>query len=738
MAVVSSEKSIHAFLKEIWGYDEFRPLQKESINCVLDGRDSLTVLPTGGGKSLCFQVPALCREGLAVVVSPLISLMKDQVDALQACGVSAAFVNSTQSPDEKRQVAEQIRRGDLKLLYVAPERLLSGKTLDFLMNSNVSFFAIDEAHCISNWGHDFRPEYRGLSILKDQFASATVHAYTATASEAVRKDICSQLGLENPSVLVGDFDRPNLVYRMLRSNNRLGQVMEVVERHKGESGIVYCISRKEVEKVALALERMGVTALPYHAGLEDSVRKANQDKFIKEQCDVIVATVAFGMGIDKSNVRYVVHAGMPKSIEHYQQESGRAGRDGLESECILIYSGGDVVTWKKIMEGDSREAYEGAVRSLNSLSDLCTGTSCRHRSLVEYFGQDYTQENCGACDVCLDELDLVDDPITLSQKILSCVLRLHERYGAGHTANVLVGSTEARIKQNGHDKLSTYGLLREETSQSVRMWIDQLVSQGYLLRSGEYHVLSLSESGRRLLRRDGDPKLTVPAKSKSRSRSAASADSWEGVDRGLFDALRSLRSQIASENNVPAYIVFGDATLRELARVRPDSLSQMNSIKGVGQKKLEDYGQAFLDALDQYCSQNELSRNVTIKHSAPSPVKKAASAPNASAIEAFSCFRMGESVEEVAEKMNRAQSTVCGYLQNYLAHEKITDCSPWVDGKTKQRILDNLDKMEEGRMRPLYEFLNAGESTDEVSYNAIRIVLTCINNEESEGELEPN
>ena len=614
---VQSEKATRALLREYWGYDGFRPLQEESIDCVLNQRDSLTVLPTGGGKSLCFQVPALCTDGLAVVVSPLISLMKDQVDALRACGVEAAFVNSTQTPNEKSEVAESIRRGDLKLLYVAPERLLMEKTLDFLVKIHISFFAIDEAHCISNWGHDFRPEYRGLSVLKERFSSASVHAYTATASEAVRKDICAELGLDHPSVFVGDFDRPNLTYRMLRSNNRMGQVMEVVERHKGESGIVYCISRKEVEKTAMAMSQIGVTALPYHAGLDDSIRKFNQDQFIKEQCDVIVATVAFGMGIDKSNVRYVIHAGMPKSIEHYQQESGRAGRDGLESECILIYSGGDVVTWKKIMESDNREAYQGALRSLNSLADLCSGTACRHKSIVEYFGQDYSTENCGACDVCLDELDLVDDPITLSQKILSCVLRLHERYGATHTANVLVGSNETRIKSNGHDKLSTYGLLSDETPQAVRMWIDQLVGQGYLLKIGEYQTLSVSDTGRRLLRRDGNPKLTVPTKPKSRRKSPTSVDSWKGVDRGLFDVLRGQRSQLASQSNVPAYVVFGDATLRELARVRPDSLDAMSSIKGVGQKKLTDYGQIFLETIDRYSIENNLSRNANADTGSP-------------------------------------------------------------------------------------------------------------------------
>ncbi|TWU56598.1 ATP-dependent DNA helicase RecQ [Rubripirellula tenax] len=594
---------VHRILKEVWGYDAFRPLQHESIECVIQRRDSLTVLPTGGGKSLCFQVPALAIDALAVVISPLISLMKDQVDALRACGVAAAFVNSTQSDDEKREVAELIRSRELKLLYLAPERLLNPKTFEFLRRQTISFFAIDEAHCISNWGHDFRPEYRGLRQLVDQFPGVSVHAYTATASGPVRDDIVTQLGLREPEVIIGDFDRPNLTYRMIRTDGRLGQVMEVVGRHSGESGVVYCISRKEVEKTAAAMVQAGIVALPYHAGLSDETRKQNQDAFINDRCDVIVATVAFGMGIDKSNVRFVVHAGMPKSIEHYQQESGRAGRDGLESECVLFYSGGDVVTWKKIMSGEP-SSYDSSVASLESMFGVCASAVCRHRSLVEHFGQSYATNNCGACDVCLDEIDLVDDPITLSQKILSCVVRLRERFGVSHTAKVLCGSGEQRIRQLGHDQLSTYGLLADDGLPSVRMWIDQLIQQGYLCRLGEYQTLGLTESGRRLLHRDGEPKLTIATKSKKAVRStgvATPADAWQGVDRGLFDVLRQLRRDIATERSVPAYVIFGDATLREFARERPTTLAAFAKIKGVGERKLADLGEPFVESIEGYC-----------------------------------------------------------------------------------------------------------------------------------------
>lgn len=707
-------------LRDVWGYDSFRPLQEKSIRCVLDGRDSLTVLPTGGGKSICFQVPALCAEGMAVVVSPLISLMKDQVDALQACGVSAAFVNSSQSVEEKRVVADKMRAGTLKLLYVAPERLLTDRMLDFLRNANVSFFAIDEAHCISNWGHDFRPEYRGLRVLKEQFPKASIHAFTATASGPVRDDIVTQLGLDQAAVLVGDFDRPNLIYRMMRANNRMQQVVEILTRHRGESCIVYCISRKEVERTAEVLKQMGFTALPYHAGLDDVQRKANQNAFIKEQCDVIVATVAFGMGIDKSNVRCVVHAGMPKSIEHYQQESGRAGRDGLESECVLLYSGADFMTWKKIMESDNQAAFEGAVNALNAINNLCASTVCRHRALVEYFGQSYPKPNCDACDVCLDELELVEDPITISQKILSCVVRLEERFGAVHTAKVLTGANEPRILELKHDKLSTYGLMAAEGLPAVRMWIEQLISQGYLQRKGEFQVLSLTDSGRRLLKRDGDPRLTVPNRPATKSRNATGPElSWDGVDRGLFDALRKLRSEMALARSVPAYVIFGDEPLRDFARYRPTTVDRFGSIRGVGEQKKKDFATSFVAAIREYCTQNQLSTDLdqSVK---PARVEPAVVVPKPSAFVAFEYFRRGEPLDVIARKLDRAYSTVCGYLEDYLRHEKVTDCTPWVDPDTRDQIVAVAHLVENRRVKPLFEHFKA-----KISYETLRIVMIC-------------
>jgi ATP-dependent DNA helicase RecQ len=600
-----SEKQLLDALERYWGYDSFLPLQAEAMESVMSNRDSLVVLPTGGGKSLCFQAPAVCLEGLALVVSPLISLMKDQVDSLRTCGVAAAAINSTLTPAERRDVADQIRRNELKLVYVSPERLLASGTLDFFHGVPLSLIAIDEAHCISQWGHDFRPEYRGLKLLKQAFPQVAVHAYTATAAEGVRRDIVEQLGLVNPQVLVGSFDRPNLIYRVKRASKRLEQICELIERRRGEAGVVYCISRKEVDKTTSELKQRGIRTAPYHAGLADLARQRNQEAFLQERVDVIVATVAFGMGIDKSNVRYVIHAGMPKSLEHYVQESGRAGRDGLEADCLLLYSGRDFQVWRSLIENEESEGNEGALAALQSMAQFCSDVGCRHQSLVGHFGQKLDRANCGACDVCLGELDLIDEPLVVAQKIVSCVARLQERFGGDYTAKVLVGSKEERILALGHDGLSTYGLLSDANVSTVRHWIDQLVSQDFLVKDGEYNILRITAVGRELLKGEATPQLTKPAKresssTRSRRESASSADDWDGVDRGLFGELRTLRTALAAERGIPPYLVFSDAALRDMARLQPTTIEEFLEVRGVGQQKQRDFGEAFVEAISQY------------------------------------------------------------------------------------------------------------------------------------------
>jgi len=599
-------------LQDYWGFDSLRPLQHEAMESIAQGRDAIVVLPTGGGKSLCYQAPAVTLPGMAVVVSPLISLMKDQVDALTECGVAGARLDSSLGLEERRGVNRQIEKQELKLLYVSPERLLANGFLDLLRQTKLSFVAIDEAHCVSMWGHDFRPEYRRLSVLKDLFPAIPIGAYTATATEQVRHDIAKQLHLKEPNILIGSFDRPNLTYKVRRRAKRIKQVCEVLDRYEKESGIIYCIRRRDVEQLCTELKARGYRAAPYHAGMDDQARKTSHDQFMKEDIDTIVATVAFGMGIDKSNVRYVIHMGMPKSLEHYQQESGRAGRDDLEAECCLFYSGGDYGIWKSLTRDMNEQAQAIALKQLNEMYAYCTSATCRHKSILAYFGQTLANPDCGACDICLGQLDCIDNAQEVSQMILSCVLRLGQQYGGAYTAQILTGSRDQRIMQNGHDQLSTHGLLRQNDKRTVHDWVEQLAGQGYLDKVGDYHVLALTKRGLQALKGEITPRLLKPVRSSSLSGKATklSKDSWQGVDHALFETLRELRAQLAKKKRVPAYVVFGDAALRDMARRRPSTPERFLEVRGVGQKKCQQYGEVMLTAISEYCTQHVVDMDI--------------------------------------------------------------------------------------------------------------------------------
>jgi ATP-dependent DNA helicase RecQ len=719
-----------------WGFHELRPHQEQAMRAVLDGRDSLVVLPTGGGKSLCYQAPAVLCGGTTVVISPLIALMKDQVDGLRTNGVAAAQLDSSLSHGERSVTEMELRGGRLSLLFISPERLVQTDLYRLLQQIGVRTFAIDEAHCISHWGHDFRPEYRQLARLRDFFPNAAVHAYTATATEQVRRDIIAQLALQQPEVLVGNFDRPNLTYRVLPRHNLLRQVTEVLERHAGEGGIIYCPTRREVDDLGAALKQQGINVLPYHAGMTAEQRHEAQEAFMAERCDVIVATVAFGMGIDRSNVRFVLHTGLPKSLEHYQQESGRAGRDGLEAECVLLYSGGDVVTWKARIQNprDQEQPPDpqyvaSALKHLDDMDRYARGAVCRHRALVQYFGQGYEAASCNACDLCLGDTQEVPDATVIAQKVLSCVARVKEGFGIGHVIDVLRGQNNLKVQQRDHDKLSTFGILKDHSAADLRDWVYQLIGQKVLEQAGaEYPKLRLNDASWEVMRGQRQVRLVQMVRRKKGERpqrSCAAEVSWAGVDAGLFDILKGLRRELAAERQVPAYVIFPDNTLRELAQVRPSTLDQMRLVYGVGDAKLRDFGQRFVAAILVYCRRNSLATDQPRPAASPEQAR-AAQEPHmpvtaAAAFRretAYTLFRAGAAVDDVAGRVGLKRGTVLDYLADFIRLERPASLAPWVEKPVYDRVAAAARQVVTDRLKPIY--LALGE---EVGYDVIRLVV---------------
>ena len=603
----STPKRMKEFLKNYWGYSSFLPLQEETIASVLAGRDTLTMLATGGGKSLCFQLPALLEHGLAVVISPLISLMKDQVDSLRDMGIAAECLNSSLPAEEQRSIINRVRKGEVKLLYISPERLQTEGTIGLLKSVPLSFFVVDEAHCISHWGHDFREEYRNLAMIKHTFAGAPVHAFTATATAEVRRDILEQLRLQDPISHIGPVDRPNLTYRVRLRTQVLNQVAELLRKHTEEPGIIYCLRRDDVDTLSARLNDLGFKNLPYHAGLADEIRRSHQEQFAGEKIDLMVATIAFGMGIDRSNIRYVIHTAMPKSVEHYHQETGRAGRDGLPASCYLFYAGNDYLIWKSLLEESPQK--EVMLDKLQRLYHFCAQPQCRHKVLAKYFDQDYEKASCGACDYCLSELEMVEDPLTVGQKILSCVYRVQQasglEFGAGHIAEVLKGNRTDQVEKWGHQRLSTFGLMAAESVPFIRYLIEQMVGQGYLRRGGEFSTLSLADSAKEVLHGELAPVLVKPlvaAKKKEIARKGRQKkeEEWAEADPELFHLLRQKRMELAQQQGVPAFIIFGDRSLRDMAATKPVTKEAFAAVYGVGDQKLRAYAEAFIGVIKRY------------------------------------------------------------------------------------------------------------------------------------------
>jgi ATP-dependent DNA helicase RecQ len=589
-------------LRDIFGYPAFRGPQREIIDAALAGRDALVLMPTGGGKSLCYQIPALLREGIGLVVSPLIALMEDQVGALRELGIDAAYLNSTLGADEQRDVIARLKHGILDLLYVAPERLMQPGMLSMLGEVQLSLIAIDEAHCVSQWGHDFRPEYLALDQLRYALRGVPRMALTATATQPTRDEIVERLALEEPNVFVAGFDRPNIRYAVQPKAEPKRQLLRFLEAHRDEAGIVYCLTRKRVEQTAQWLADQGFDALPYHAGLDAATRTEHQRRFVMDDAVVIVATIAFGMGIDKPDVRFVAHLDLPKSIESYYQETGRAGRDGEPADAWMVYGLADVVQLRQLVDGsesnDERKRRERL--KLDALLGWCETTGCRRRPLLEYFG-DEIDTDCGNCDNCLTP-PATWNGTEAARKLLSAVYRTGQHFGAGHVVDVLVGNATDKVTRNGHDALSVFDIGNDLTASSWRSVIRQLVVQGYLRVDPErYGALTLTEASRPLLRGESDVRLRVDPKevatARKRTRSTTSVDVLDDTDRVLWEALRECRRRIAAEHGVPPYVIFHDATLLQMVETKPVTMDDLLSLSGVGRTKLDKYGTEFLQVL---------------------------------------------------------------------------------------------------------------------------------------------
>jgi ATP-dependent DNA helicase RecQ len=746
------DTAITAVLQRWFGFDSLRPMQREAIDAALSGRDALVVMPTGGGKSLCYQLPALVLDRLVVVVSPLIALMQDQVDGLRLLGVPAAAVHGNMTAKDRAALKAMSDDGSLRLLFVAPERLFFDGFLRWLQQQHPAGIAIDEAHCISQWGHDFRPEYRRLAELREHFPGVPFQAFTATATPRVREDIALQLKLQEPVLLVGTFDRPELTYRVLPRQDLEGQVAAAIRRHPDAASIVYCISRKETESLASALQQRGIEARAYHAGLAAGERTRLSADFRAERLHVIVATVAFGMGIDRSDVRLVVHGGMPKSVEAYQQETGRAGRDGLPAECLLLYSAADAAKWRSLMERSAAEgdgdpdALQAQLQLLQQMQRFAGRARCRHRSISEYFGQRYDEPNCGACDVCLDELEEVDGGHVIAQKILSAVVRTGQRFGGAYVIDVLRGSRNEKVLARGHDKIPTFGLCKDVPAGKLGNYIDQLIDAELLVRSeGEYPTLQLGPQAMAVLRGTQQavlrmPKQALAARGKRRRDAAGTGRAGREVvelnerEQELFETLRTLRRGIARELALPPYLVFSDASLEEMARQRPLTTAALGRVHGVGPKKLATFGDRFLAAIRGEAvtptPPPQQAASVPATEPAPAPARVLVPEPAAGTrrqqalAEAAALFRAGVGIDLACSQLGRAVATVTEYLVEWIEAERPASIAPWVAPELQARIGAVLRQSEDGRLKPVFDALGG-----KVAYEAIRITMAFLRSE---------
>jgi len=709
-------------LKTVFGYDQFKPLQREAIENVLKKRDTLVIMPTGAGKSICYQIPALLFPGLTVVVSPLIALMKDQVEQLQEVGVPALFLNSSLSMDEYMENMAQVTSGKVKLLYVAPETLLTQRLFNLLAGVQLDCLTIDEAHCISEWGHDFRPEYRQMIGVRNRFPQAVCVALTATATPRVQEDIKASLHFDASNEFITSFNRENLLIEVVPKNNPLAQTLELLESFKDQSGIIYCFTRKQVDVLSALLAKKGYSVRPYHAGLEDEERKRNQELFIRDDVQIIVATIAFGMGIDKPNVRFVLHYDLPKSMDGYYQEIGRAGRDGLPATCRLLYSYGDAQKLKYFILEKEEGEIELELQRLQALTQYAESDDCRRVTLLGYFGEQYNAVPCGMCDNCLGDEKVQVDITILAQKFLSCVKRTGERFGAGHVADVLLGSQNKKVLDYRHQNLSTYGIGKELTR---KQWLNigrQLVQKGLLAEDGQYGVLALTARANETLKRKEQVLGVLQVERATASlRSAGEVE----YDASLFELLRRKRKELADEENVPPYIIFSDRTLVEMAAYYPQSGANLLKVSGVGTVKAARYGEDFLNVIRTYCSERKLAEKPRPDGRAGRAESPGRAAPNKSTAgnrttEVGEAYNAGETIEELTAMYAVTPGTILDHLARFgldgnplRAGEDLLALSR-LRPEMQQSVLMAFGELGAERLKPVFERMNGTVNYDEL------------------------
>ncbi len=698
----NSKLSALEILKNIFGYQSFRGQQAEIIEHVVTGNNALVLMPTGGGKSLCYQIPAIIRPGVAIIISPLIALMQDQVTALQQYGVRAAYLNSSLTLTQARSVSNQLRQGELDLLYIAPERLMTTRFLEFLDTANIALFAIDEAHCLSQWGHDFRPEYTQLSILAQRFPNIPRIALTATADEPTRNDIIKHLALEQAEVFITSFDRPNIFYRVVQKDNPRHQLLNFLETegHKGDAGIVYCLSRKKVEQVAAWLNDQGWLALPYHAGLDNHIRANNQNRFLREEGIIIVATIAFGMGIDKSNVRFVAHLDLPKSLEAYYQETGRAGRDSLPANAWMAYGLQDVIMLRRML--DSSEAHQQQKRierhKLDSMLGYCEMSSCRRQALLNYFGEN-REKACGNCDICIEPVATFDGT-EVAQKALSCIYRTGQRFGVNYLIDVLLGRNNERIIKLRHNNISTFGIGKELKEGEWRSVFRQLIAMNFANVDVEgFGSVELTDKARPVLRSEMRLNLRKDIVTKKTSKKDNKTKTFQ-PDNILWEKLRTKRLELAKAQDVPPYVIFHDSTLEEMVSKRPSNLKQFSQLSGVGKSKLERYAQAFIDILNEHPQPSTTSETATIS---------------------IDAFKQGQSIEQIAEQRAFKASTIYQHISEGIETRQIelAEVIKLAEAEIKQieeQFLE-LATEEQHTLKPIFDVFDG-----EYSYDILRCV----------------